>query len=601
MTTLDDSPRTDLSLVADVRDGWRDAFGELYRRHHGPALRYALMLTGGNEAQAQDLVAEAFARVLRATSDGGGSTVAFRPYLLSAVRHEYLAELRRSGRIDLVESADELDSMSRNGADDERIEDPTLTSAFKRLPARWRTVLLRTEVFGDKPADVASEMGISANAAAALASRAREGLKQEYLQEHVARTRAECGPYASRLARLVRDALSPREQQLVEAHLRLCDDCSRARSELRGLNGRIRTIFPVIVGAGAVWPGQGLQSLSGLPAAAGGSSSWVGSACVAGAGAVAAPAATVATTTAGIGVAGVVTAGFAKVAATAAAVVAGSAAAFGFAANPAPVGDQADDPHVVVTSATESPTSDAATSADPANSAPSEQGLLADDATPTEAVPATTGDVTSSLMAPEQSAGEDGNPLGEAGGPPSASVSTGESPSATTPAGERAGKPSSGSGEPSSGSGGDSSAGSGPGSRPESGVSADPSAPPQDPPKPDHAGSGNETAGNKGDGNAQAGNNGDSNGQAGNGRTSSGRAGNGQEPESRARESSGPPPWAPAARNATASSEPEWPDSDSDDATDDAAAARALVREWRQAWNSATAPKWPGFRWFGNR
>lgn len=572
MTTLDDSPRTDLSLVADVRDGWRDAFGELYRRHHGAALRFALMLTGGDEAQAQDLVAEAFARVLRATSDGGGSTVAFRPYLLSAVRHEYLAELRRTGRIDLVESADELDGVSFDGIPGDRIEDPTLTSAFRRLPARWRDVLWHTEVRGDKPADVASIMGISANAAAALAARAREGLRQEYLQEHVAGARRECRPYASRLARLVRGVLSPREQQLVEAHVRGCGDCARAKAELRGLNGRMRSVIPIIIGAGALWPGQGIPSLSALPAAAGGGSSWAGSACIAGTGAVAAPA-SVATTTAGIGVAGVVTAGFTKVAATAAAVVAGSAAAFGVAAHPAPVVDGGGEPLVAITPTSEvfAPEAPLETVAAGPEAGTPEEGTVSGESAPADAdlTGSTASEVASSLMAPDQVTSEVTDPLGDAGGPPDAPVSTGEPTDSQAPSTDTSSAPAAGS------DGSSPTAGSGSGGASESSGSSGSSPSP-----PGGSGDGGSTGGDK---QTPAPGGGD--------------AGDGGKPS--------------ANPNPGGSAESSAPDAGAD-ASAHAASARAFLKEWRKAhgsdkkWKNAKAHRsgewrWPSLRWIWRR
>lgn len=269
MTTLDDVPQADLALVANAREGRRDAFAELYRRHYAPAFRYALSLTRGAEALAQDVVAEAFAGVLRATFEGRGSTVAFRPYLLSAVRHEFLAEQRRFGRVALVDDDDELDSPAR---DDEALDDftdPVVVSAFSRLPARWRAVLWHMEVQGDKPADLARFMGISANAVAALASRAREGLRQEYLQEQVERRGPECQPYASRLGRLVRGGLSRRERRRLEGHLDRCADCARAHADLASLNQRLRSGLPVLGGAGPLLAGYGLESGTVASGAAG--------------------------------------------------------------------------------------------------------------------------------------------------------------------------------------------------------------------------------------------------------------------------------------------------------------------------------------------
>jgi RNA polymerase sigma factor (sigma-70 family) len=270
MTALDDVPQADLALVADAREGQRDAFAELYRRHYDPAFRYALSLTRGDEALAQDLVAEAFAQVLRATFEGGGSTVAFRPYLFSAVRHEFLAERRRTGRVALVDNADALDSPTRPEEDADG-SDPVIASAFGRLPARWRTVLWHMEIQGDKPAELARFMGISANAVAALASRAREGLRQEYLQEQVVGRRPECQPYASRLGRLVRGGLSRRERRTLEEHLADCADCARARADLASFNERLRCGLPVLGGLAPLLLGPGSAGTpgTGVSAAAG--------------------------------------------------------------------------------------------------------------------------------------------------------------------------------------------------------------------------------------------------------------------------------------------------------------------------------------------
>src|SRR5690554_5010219 len=109
MTLLDDIGQPDLGLVTEVRSGRAEAFAELYRRHQPAVLRYALAMTRGDEARAQDLVSEAFVRVFDAVSAGRGSEVAFRPYVLAAVRNEYVTELRRFGRVDLVESPEQLD------------------------------------------------------------------------------------------------------------------------------------------------------------------------------------------------------------------------------------------------------------------------------------------------------------------------------------------------------------------------------------------------------------------------------------------------------------------------------------------------------------
>ena len=67
----------DAELIEAVRSGDLEAYGLLYRRHAGAATTMARQLTG-SRAEADDLVAEAFARVLDMLRSGGGPDTAFR-------------------------------------------------------------------------------------------------------------------------------------------------------------------------------------------------------------------------------------------------------------------------------------------------------------------------------------------------------------------------------------------------------------------------------------------------------------------------------------------------------------------------------------------
>ena len=57
--------------------------------------------------------------------------------------------------------------------------------AFMSLSKRWQAVLWLTEVECEAPSELVLQFGINAAAVAALAYRAREGLKQAYLQAHI--------------------------------------------------------------------------------------------------------------------------------------------------------------------------------------------------------------------------------------------------------------------------------------------------------------------------------------------------------------------------------------------------------------------------------
>src|SRR4051794_41475889 len=75
---------SDAELIARVRNGDLEAYGELYARHHYAAERMARQLVPANDAD--DLASEAFAKVLDALRVGGGPDVSFRAYLLTTVR-----------------------------------------------------------------------------------------------------------------------------------------------------------------------------------------------------------------------------------------------------------------------------------------------------------------------------------------------------------------------------------------------------------------------------------------------------------------------------------------------------------------------------------
>ncbi len=145
-------------------------YEELYVEHAPAARGLALSMVPPDVAD--DIVAEAFARVLAAIRAGGGPDHAFRPYLLAAVRNlanDWIAARRRVTVIgDMGEepgdrSAPLISGFSRDAATEaeDRAEARLIVRAFSRLPERWRTVLWHLEVEGKSPADVAPTFGRS--------------------------------------------------------------------------------------------------------------------------------------------------------------------------------------------------------------------------------------------------------------------------------------------------------------------------------------------------------------------------------------------------------------------------------------------------------
>jgi len=89
---LDDSVTGDAELIASARSGDAAAVGALYERHAGAAWVVARQYTNSH-ADADDVVADAFAAVFGALQRGKGPDVAFRAYLFTVVRRT--ASVRR--------------------------------------------------------------------------------------------------------------------------------------------------------------------------------------------------------------------------------------------------------------------------------------------------------------------------------------------------------------------------------------------------------------------------------------------------------------------------------------------------------------------------
>jgi sigma-70-like protein/putative zinc finger protein len=106
----------------------------------------------------------------------------------------------------------------------------SLSRALGKLPVRWRRVLWLTAVEGREPREMAALIGVSEAAAAALARRAREGLRLSYLLVQLRPGMpAECRQTVDRLPAYARTALPPGVAQQVTDHLEMCAFC-RARS-----------------------------------------------------------------------------------------------------------------------------------------------------------------------------------------------------------------------------------------------------------------------------------------------------------------------------------------------------------------------------------
>ncbi|MFI7680504.1 sigma-70 family RNA polymerase sigma factor [Amycolatopsis sp. K13G38] len=235
----------DAWLIRAVRDGNIAAYGELYVRHVAAAYNLARQLAR-SAIEADDLVSEAFSKVLSSLQGGRGPDSAFRAYLLTALRHTAYDKTRRDRKVELTEDVTTavnpvLVSVQFDDTASAGLEKELAANAFARLPERWQTVLWLTEIESRSPAEVGPKLGLTANGVSALAYRAREGLRQAYLQEHLAgATGSRCQPTVDRLGAWTRRGLPTREAQQVRDHLAECGSCRTLSLELAEINTSFR-------------------------------------------------------------------------------------------------------------------------------------------------------------------------------------------------------------------------------------------------------------------------------------------------------------------------------------------------------------------------
>jgi RNA polymerase sigma factor (sigma-70 family) len=271
----------DAELISAVRGGDVDAYGELFARHVDAARRLARQLAG--PADADDLVSDAFTKVLTVLQRGGGPDLAFRAYLLTAVRRLHVDRIRSGSRLKPVDDLTPFDpGLPFHDTAVEGFENAAAARAFATLPERWQMVLWHTEVEGQKPADIAPLLGMSANSVSALAYRAREGLRQAFLSQHATDPDdVDCAWTRDHLGAYVRGGLSRRDAGKVDDHLAECRACAAVYLELTEVNSGLAALLaPLLLGSA----GAGYLSTSGGGAAAGGAASsgfaaaraWVG-------------------------------------------------------------------------------------------------------------------------------------------------------------------------------------------------------------------------------------------------------------------------------------------------------------------------------------
>ena len=246
---------SDPELIAGVRAGDTAAFGVLYERHVGAARKVASMYTN-SAVDVDDVVSESFSRVLRALQRGDGPDLAFRAYLFTIVRRTGMDIINKGIRTKPRDDMGAYESTLGYGAPSDEstmdgFEHGMVADAFRSLPERWQAVLWYTEVEKKSPREIAPLLGLTANGVAALSYRAREALRQAYLQQHLNTSdEVSCLEANAQLGAFVRGGLNKREAGRISDHVRDCVRCAALVAELEDVNRGMRgVIAPIVLGA----------------------------------------------------------------------------------------------------------------------------------------------------------------------------------------------------------------------------------------------------------------------------------------------------------------------------------------------------------------
>lgn len=249
----------DNDLLQLTRQGSSEAYAVLYDRYVYGARRLARHL--GQREESDDVVSDAFAQIFDLLQRGKGPDRAFRAYLFTSIRHECGRRAKASKRVMPTDDDAQIDTAVPFGDGNlDYFEKNAIRAAYESLPDRWRTVLWHLDVEGRKPNELADVLGLKPNSVSALVYRARSGLREAYLQQHVGTTDAEVGRACSstrgHLAAVVRRTATSRDQEKVHAHLETCDACMAAYLDLQEVNREVGAIVTPVALAAAIGGGS---------------------------------------------------------------------------------------------------------------------------------------------------------------------------------------------------------------------------------------------------------------------------------------------------------------------------------------------------------
>lgn len=256
----------DQELLRRHREGDSRAFGQLFSKHHQLATRYARKYAVSSD-QVEDLVLEAFTRILATIKRGRGPTISMGHYLVSTIRSVAVSGTSYDSK-EYVRDPLEVGQLYENEQFADQAETSEwLTEAFNTLSDRSQSVVWFRVVENMPSREIASTLGVSAATITREYQAAMGQMREQFVNFSVAEARDPvCREYAPLLRKFAKrrgskSALA--QDDSFNLHVAGCERCSGIVSRLKASD---RVLMSVVFVSGL--GGLAKASLETAPAAA---------------------------------------------------------------------------------------------------------------------------------------------------------------------------------------------------------------------------------------------------------------------------------------------------------------------------------------------
>lgn len=170
---------TDEELILRASREDATAFGILIDRYQKSALRVAQRCIG-QQAEAEDMVQEAFLQVHRHRSQYNPETASFKTWFFSILINLCRNAVKRNRSLSFIELSKDTPAIGDPEGDLAQEEErAALIAAMAKLPSNQRLALILRHYEGFSYSEAAVSLGLSARAFGSLLARAKRSLQRE--------------------------------------------------------------------------------------------------------------------------------------------------------------------------------------------------------------------------------------------------------------------------------------------------------------------------------------------------------------------------------------------------------------------------------------